>query len=494
MPGPSSMAAWLSSLSCGLCLNMLTRRDLRPYQERLVQHIRDHPACALWVDMGLGKTVSTLTAINDLMNSFDVCKTLVVAPKRVARKTWSDEIKEWAHLNHLTYSIAIGTEKERLAALEVEADIHLINRENMDWLFNQFVRGTGKKQRLIRPFPWDTVVLDESQSFKNQSSLRWKAVRKLRKFYDRCIELTGTPAPNGYKDLWAQFAILDRGTRLGFTEKAFRTRWMDAPSRYDPASKWQMKGEWAYRQIEEAVSDITISMDAEDYLDLPPVLLNPVRVTLSPQELSIYKEMERDFIQEFDGVEITAVNAGVLTGKLLQLANGQIYYGDKGEYKNFHSHKLDALDELLEDMTSPVILGYNYKSDLARILKRIKPWAKREGKNVVVMQSEEDEDAWNRGEIDVLIMHPASGGHGLNLHKCACETIILYGLNWSLELYQQLNARLAGGHRRIGKNIIIHHIICDDTVDVDVMLRLEDRSCTQDMLTDAVKNYMETIK
>jgi len=470
---------------------MLDRGDLRNYQGRIVQHIKDNPNCALFVDMGLGKTVSTLTAISDLMDDFEVAKTLVVAPKRVARKTWPDEIKEWAHVNHLTVSIVIGTEKQRLAALDKDADIHVINRENCLWLFEQFVRGTGKKQKLIRPWPFDTVVLDEAQSFKSQKSQRWKAMRKLRKFYDRCIQLSGTPAPNGLGDLWAQFALLDRGERLGFTEKAFKNRWWNAPSRYDPGSKWELKGPWAKKEIYGAIGDITISMDAEDYLELPPVMYNPVRVELTRKQQEIYEEMSREFCLDIQGEEITAVNAGVLAGKLLQLANGAIYYGDKGEYKEFHSHKLEATMELLDDINAPVILGYNYKSDLARLMKVLKPWAKKEGKRVVVYDTEQDEIDWNNGEIDVLLMHPASGGHGLNLHKCDCETIILYGLNWSLELYQQLNARLAGGHRRIGKNVIIHHIITDNTIDVEVLKRLEEKDCTQSELTAAVKDYIE---
>ena len=473
---------------------MLHRKDMRAYQARLVWFIREHMNCALWVDMGLGKTVSTLTALSDLLDSFDVNKILVVGPKRVVRKTWTDEINDWSHLNHLTTSVVLGTAKQRLAALDVDADIHLINRENLTWLYDQFVKGTGKKQRLIRPFPWDTVVLDESQSFKNQSSQRWKALRRLRKFYDRCIQLTGTPAPNGYQDLWAQMALLDRGERLGWAESDFKRRWMDAPSRYSPNQKSVIKGDWAFRQIEEAVSDIVISMDAEDYMDLPPVMYNAVNVTLSGKEMNAYKEMERDFIMELEGEVITAVNAGVLAGKLLQLANGAIYYDDKGNYQAFHSRKLEATQELLDDINAPVILAYNYKSDLARLQEMLGPWAKRNKKNVVVMKTKEDEDAWDRGEIDILLMHPASGGHGLNLHKCKCETIILFGLNWSLELYQQLNARLAGGHRRIGKNVIIHHIIAEGTVDERVMARLEEKECTQNMLTQSMKHYIQEMQ
>jgi len=474
---------------------MLDRDDLRPYQERIVQHIKDNPNCAAWVDMGLGKTVSTLTAIRDLMASFDVDKTLVIAPKRVARKTWSDEIEEWAHLEGLTVNYIMGTAEERLAGIKnaKNADITMINRENVQWLFEQFVKGTGKKQKLRRPWIWDTVVLDEASSFKNQSSQRWKAIRKLRKFFDRCIQLTGTPAPNGYKDLWAQMNLLDRGQRLGFSEKAFKQRWMNAPGRYDPASKWEMKGDWAFRQIEEAVSDIVISMKAEDYLDLPPVLYNPVNVTLTRKEMTTYKEMERHFCMELEGQKITAVNAGVLAGKLLQLASGAVYYGDGGQYEVLHNHKIDATLELLEDINSPVMLGYNYISEKTRLMNALTWWAAKKGKVIRELKTEADEDAWNRGEIDVLLLHPASGGHGLNLHKCNCETIILFGLNWSLELYQQLNARIAGGHRRIGKNVIIHHIIAEDTIDMEVMERLEHKDCTQNMLTDAVKAHIQEI-
>lgn len=445
--------------------------------------------------MGLGKSISTLTAISDMQESFDVDKVLVIAPKRVARKTWSDEAKAWEHVSHLTFNFILGTAAQRLAGIESasNADITTINRENVDWLFKQFVTGTGKKQKLIRKWPWDVVVLDESSSFKNQSSQRWKALRKLRKFFDRCIQLTGTPAPNGYRDLWSQMALLDRGQRLGRTEKAFKERWMDSPNRYDPASKWEFKGPWAQRQIEEAVSDIAISMRAEDYLDLPPVTYNPVAVTLSRKEMTSYKEMERKFCMELEGQRITAVNAGVLAGKLLQLASGAAYFDDKGNYEILHDRKIDATLELLGDINAPAMMGYNYKSEKARLLKVLGPWAKKNKKIVRSLETEEDENAWNRGEIDVLLLHPASAGHGINIHKCDCETIILFGLNWSLELYQQLNARIAGGHRRIGKNVIIHHIIAEDTIDMEVMARLEYKDCTQNMLTEAVKAHIQEI-
>lgn len=471
---------------------MLDRTNLRAYQERLIQHVIDNPNCALWVDMGLGKTISTLSAIAALIDSFDVRHTLIIAPLRVARKTWSDEIMEWAHVSHLTTNFIIGTPDERMAGIEHsnEYDITLINRENVDWLFRQFVVGTGKKQKLVRPWPWDTVVVDEAQSFKSQSSQRWKALRKLRKFYDRCIQLSGTPAPNGYIDVWAQMALLDRGERLGWNEKAYKTRWFDAPSRWDPSRKTTIKP-GAEKQIHAAIKDIVISMRAEDYLELPPVMYNAVNVSMSHKEMQVYKEMEREFIIEMEDIDIVAVNAGVLSGKLQQLANGAIYYDDKQNFKVLHSHKLDAVAELLEGIDAPVMIGYNYKSDLKRLKELLGPWAKRNKKVFSTLDTPETEESWNRGEIDVLLLHPASGGHGLNLHKCECETIILFGLNWSLELYQQLNARIAGGHRRIGKNIIIHHIIMEDTVDEVVMARLENKDITQQELMEAVKAYIE---
>lgn len=471
---------------------MLDRSDLRPYQERCIQHIKDKPNCALWVDMGLGKTVSTLTAITDLRESFDVDKTLVVAPLRVARKTWDDEIAEWSHLEGLRTAHILGTAGQRLRGLKTDADVHLINRENLVWLRNQFVKGRGKKMRLIRKWPWDTVVLDESSSFKSQTAERWKAIRSLRKLYDRCIELTGTPAPNGYKDLWAQINILDRGQRLGFTETAFKQRWMDAPDRWDPSSTWSMKS-FAREQIEDAVRDIVISMDAEDYLDLPPIMNNPVRVTLSAAQMRHYRKMERTFALEIADKRITAVNAGVLAGKLLQLANGAIYYDDKGNFEEFHRGKLDACIEILDQSQGPVLLAYNYKSDLARMRGEIAKWCKRNGKTWRVIKNEIDEDDWNADKIDVALLHPQSAGHGLNLHKGSGETIIWFGMVWSLEFYQQLNARLAGGHRRMGKNIIIHHIITEDTIDEEVLARLEYKDVDQRMLTEAMKVYVKGI-
>lgn len=470
---------------------MLTRSDLRPYQEHCIQHIKDNPNCALWVDMGLGKTVSTLTAIKELMYSFDVNKTLIVAPKRVARKTWDDEIATWEHLEGLTTAHILGTEKQRLAGLEQEADIHLVNRENLVWLRNQFVKGSGKKMKLIRRWPWDTVVPDESSSFKSQSSERWKALFSLRRLYDRCIELTGTPAPAGYKDVWAQMKILDRGQRLGFTEKAFKDRWMDAPSRWDPNDVWTMKPH-ARAEIQELLRDIVISMDAEDYLDLPPIMVNPVPVTMSRYHMKQYKKMERAFVMEVAGKRITAVNAGVLAGKLLQLANGTVYY-DEGKSEIFHDYKLRALEELMDSAQGPVIIAYTYIPDKLRIEALLTKWCKQTGKTWGRLDSEEDEDRWNNDEMDYLLMHPASGGHGLNIHKSSSETIILYGLPWSLELYQQIIARLGGGHRRIGKNLIVHHIINEHTIDERVIARLDYREGEQSQLTQAMKVYIQEI-
>lgn len=470
---------------------MLDYSDLYDYQLRGIQHIKDVPNCALWKDMGLGKTIDTLTAIRELIDSFDVHRTLVIAPLRVARKTWDDEIASWKHLEGLTTAHIIGTAQQRLAGIEKKADIHLVNRENVDWLQRQFVTGTGKKLKLIKKWPWDTVVIDESSSFKSQSSNRWKALASLRRLYDRCIELTGTPAPNGYLDLWAQIKLLDRGQRLGYTEKAFKDRWMEAPSRWDPSSTWKMK-DFAPAQIEDALRDIVLSMRAEDYLELPEIMYNPVPVKLSRVQQAKYIKMERTFCIEMAGKRITATNAGVLAGKLLQLANGAIYVNPEGDYEEFHRHKIDACMELLEQSQGPVLIGYNYKSDIARLVPVVQKWGKDRGLVVKVLESEADEDAWNRDEIDILFLHPQGAGHGLNMHKSSSETIIWFGLTWSLEFYQQLNARLAGGHRRMGKNVIIHHIISEGTIDETVLARLDYKDRNQTRLVGALRADVST--
>lgn len=466
---------------------------MRGYQERIVQHEKGHANCAAWVDMGLGKTVSTLTAFSDLQESWDAAHGLVIAPLRVARKTWDDEIQEWRHLQHLTTAHIIGTEKQRLAALDQKADLHMINRENVAWLKNQFVKGTGKKQRFIRKWPWDTVIIDESSSFKSAKSERFKALRSLRKAYDRCIELTGTPAPNGYQDLWSQINLLDRGKRLGYNQKAFYDRWFDPPDRWDPASNNYTMKDFSKKQIQDALADIVISMKAEDYLDLPPVMMNRVPVYLGTKQLDDYRRMQRTFVMEIAGKKITAMNMGVLTGKLLQLANGAIYTGANKAFEVFHNAKIAELIEVLSQSYGPVLVTAWYQSDMQRVREAVAVWCKANHKTWDLLTDEASEDRWNTGMTDVLILHPASAGHGLNLHKNDCETIIWYGLTWSLELYQQLNARIAGGHRRIGKNVVIHHILAEGTIDEYVWNVIRDKDATQEELLVALKLLVQEI-
>ena len=460
---------------------MLTRDNLYPYQRRLVEFIKTHPNCAAFVDMGLGKSVSTLTAYHDMLDSFDTQHALVIAPLRVARKTWPDEVQTWAHLQDLDVIHIGGTEKQRQKAMRTRADIHTIGRENTKWLIDQFI--SGKKQ--IRKWPWDTVILDESQSWKSQSSQRWKALRLARQLFPRCIELTGTPAPNGYADLWSQIYLLDRGERLGRSESAFKDRWFETENCGD-YFKYHIKPH-AAAEIQDALRDIVLSLRAEDYFDLPPVVYNPVRVALTEVELAKYRKFARTSVFErASGQKITAVNAGALYGKLLQLANGAIYHNDKGEYEEFHHAKIDALLETLEGITGPCIVAYAFRSDTKRIAAALDRYCGKT-KSWRVMDTDDDLNAFSRGEIDIAVMHPASAGHGLNdLHKSGAQDIVWFGLTPNLEYYQQLNDRLAGGIRRLGKNVKVHHLLAENTEDEDCYELLKGKAKSQDELTNAM--------
>lgn len=459
---------------------MRSREDLFPYQRHAVDFIKAHPNCALWVDMGLGKTVSTLTAFADLQDSMHVSRMLVIAPKRVARRVWSDEVKEWGHLKGLTVSRIVGSEKECFEALKTPADIHTIGRERIPWLAAQFLDEKGKLKYRWR---WDLVVADESQSFKSQSSQRWKALKALRPYFPRLVELSGTPSPNGYSDLWSQFYLLDKGSRLGSSEQSFKERWFTPP--VGMFTKWSLKPR-AANLVRDAVKDVVLSLREEDYLDLPPISNNFIRVTLSPAAMKVYKEMEREYIAEVAGKKLTAVNAGVLDGKLLQLANGAVYHKDK-EWVEFHSAKTEALDETLEAMPGKALIAYGYQHDLARIERVLQKRAKEDGKTWALLKSDESFDAWARGEIDWGILHPASAGHGLNdMYKANCEDIVHFGLTSNLEWYQQVNARIGGGHRRVGKNIRVHHIVADGTRDDDYVRLLQRKAATQDGLTESL--------
>jgi SNF2 family DNA or RNA helicase len=458
---------------------MLERNDLRDYQHHAVEFIKTHKNCALWMDMGLGKSCCALTAFADLLAFFDARRMLVIAPLRVARKVWGDEIKTWAHLKHLTISPIIGTARQRMAALRTPADIHTINRENCRWLEAQFIQN-GQQ---ILSWPWDIVVLDESQSFKSQSSQRWKSMRRLRRLIPRVVQLTGTPSPQGYGDLWSQAYLLDQGERLGRTERAFEERWFE----FKGYGEWQdmtLKS-GADKQIQKALADIVLSLREEDYLDLPVVVKNFVKVQLEPAALKTYRKFAREYISEVKGTKLTAVNSGVLDGKLLQLANGAIYTGEGNEWIEFHQEKLAALQELLDGIPGKVLIAYHYVHDLRRIEKLLGANSRRWS----VLRSDDSFTAWAAGEYDIGVLHPASAGHGLNdVYKAGAHDLIHFGLNPSLELYQQINARLTGGHRRMDKHITIHHIIAEETRDEDYVELLKGKEMTQADLKSALRS------
>lgn len=460
---------------------MRSRSDFYGHQPIAVDFIQAHANCALYIPMGGAKTVSALTAIKDLMDEFAVRNTLVVAPLRVARKVWSDEIEEWNHLQGLTTSKIIGTEAQRLKGLKAKADIHLINRENVQWLFDQFI--VDKKQ--VIPWPWDTVVLDESQSFKSQSSKRWKALRKLRRLFPRMIQLTGTPAPNGYQDLWSQIYLLDGGQRLGATESAYLKRWF-REERGDGYSNWYLK-EGSAKEIQDAISDIVLSVRLEDYFEVGVPIWNAVRVQLSPAAMATYRRFERSSLAEFNGTTISAVSAGVLGNKLAQLANGSVYRNDSEDFEIFHDAKLEALGELFDGLSGPVVIAYAFRSDATRIAGVLTEYCRREGKTWRHADSDADLDAFANGKVDYILMHPGSAGHGLNsFYKSGSSNIIWFGLTANLEHFQQLNARLTGGLRMLGRQVVIHLIMADGTRDHELKDLLTEKAATQDDLTTAL--------
>lgn len=446
------------------------------YQEYSIQKIIDHPAAGLFLDMGMGKTVSTLTAIADLKyDYFDIDKVLVIAPLRVAKYTWTDEIEKWEHLNHLRSSKILGTKKQRLEGLEAQADIYLINRENVVWLVDH----------LKSDWPFDMVVIDELSSFKSTTAKRFRALRKVRPLIKRIVGLTGTPAPNGLIDLWPQLYLLDQGERLGKTVTGFRNRYF-VPGAGDPSRhvvyEWIPKKE-AEKNIYEKIGDICVSMKSVDHLKMPERIDHIVEVELSRKSRQKYEQLERDFLLSFDDSDVVADTAAVLSNKLLQLSNGAIYDENK-DVQFIHDEKLDALEELIEQANGkPVLIFYNFKHDEKRILERFKEATK--------LETDADFKAWNKGEIPILLTHPASAGHGLNMQDGG-NTIIWFGLNWSLELYQQANARL---HRQGQKNIVnIYHLIVTDSIDEKVMKAIKNKTVTQDNLMEAVKARLDRYK
>lgn len=440
--------------------------------------------------MGLGKTVSTLMGLQRLMDDFMVAHTLVVAPLRVARKVWTDEIDTWEHIRSFEVQKIIGTEAQRLKAMRTPAEIHIINRENLVWLVNQFVHN----KHMIRRWRWDNIILDECTSFSYQSSQRWKALRLMRQKIDRMVQLTGTPDTRNLRGLWAQIYLLDYGKRLGTSEKAYLEKFFIAPSRFDPSSKYIPK-HFAQKRIRKRLKDVVMSLRAKDFLDMPEVGENYIRVELTKAQRSVYEEMERNFIITYGDAIITAVNAGVLANKLLQLANGFIYDTEKN-WHGFHEQKTDAMLEIIEGLNGqPAIVAYNYIPDKLRILAALDKASKNKksplyGLRTRLLKTEKDEDDWNAGKIDVLVLSPGSAGEGLNLHKGGASDLIWYGLIWSLYLYKQTCARLIGGHRAIGKQNTIHHIVTDDTYEDRVRFVLGRNNDNQEEMMDGLRDYI----
>lgn len=446
------------------------------YQKIAIEKIIDGPAVGLFLEMGLGKTVSALTAIKELLyDRFEVSKVLVIAPLRVAQSTWSGEIEKWDHLQGLRLSKVLGSEKQRIEALHQPADIWIINRENTEWLVDYY----GRK------WPFDMVVIDELSSFKNPRSKRFRALRKVRPLIKRIVGLTGTPAPNGLIDLWSQIYLLDQGERLGKTLTGYRNRYFDPGRRnQNIVFEWIPKP-FAEERIYEKISDICVSMKAEDWLQLPERIDNVIEVELPEKVKSQYKQLERDLILPLLDSDVTAANAAVLTNKLLQMANGAIY-DEFGEAKEIHDAKLEALEEVVEAANGkPVLVVYSYRHDLDRIKNQLKKYKPR------TLDSDQDVQDWNAGKTQVLLLHPASGGHGLNL-QTGGNIIVWFGLTWGLEYYQQANARLY----RQGQieRVIVHHIVAKGTMDENVLKALTGKAATQEDLMEAVKARIEQYK
>jgi SNF2 family DNA or RNA helicase len=437
------------------------------YQAFSTEFILEHKSAGLFLECGLGKSVITLTAIVELMyNMFDVSKVLVIAPLRVADTTWQDEIEKWEHLKCLKISKVLGSKKNRIMALYKKADVYTINRENVPWLVDFYKND----------WPFDMVVIDELSSFKSPSAKRFRALKKVRHKIRRIIGLTGTPAPNGLLDIWSQIYLLDGGERLGRTFTGYRGRYFH-PQKYInggiPAD--YAVNENGEEKIYEKISDICISMKALDYLKMPECILNKVEVELSEKEMKLYRKLERDLLLPFEDSDVDATNAAVLANKLLQMADGAVY-DEFNDVKYIHDRKLDALEDLIESANGkPVLVYYAFKHDRDRIRARF---------DAGEINTSEDIEKWNEGKTRTALCHPASAGHGLNLQYGGC-TIIWFGLTWSLELYQQANARLW----RQGQNhtVVIHYILAKDTIDERVMKALENKDTSQAALIDAVK-------
>ena len=447
---------------------------LHNYQKTAFKHCVDNTHSAIFLDMGLGKTLISLSLIDFLIyENLEINKVLVIAPKRVADHVWQAEIEKWPQLRHLRISKIIGTEKQRLAALRTPADVYTLGRDNVPWLTSQY---GGSK------IPFDMLIIDESSSFKNPKALRFKALRYVQPYFKRIVLLTGTPAPNTLIDIWAQIYLLDRGERLNKSITKFRELYFN-PNQRNGAIIYNYKlKEQAERAIYDKINDICISMSAKDYLSLPERINNYIDIKFSEKLQKQYDDFEKEQVLELLNADITAINAAALSTKLLQFANGAIYDGDRNIHE-VHDLKLKACEELIEAANGrPVLIAWTYRHDLTRLkehLKKYKP---------VELKGNETINDWNAGKIQVLLTHPASGGHGLNL-QAGGSIIIWFGQTWSLELYQQLNARL--DRQGQNKKVIINHLKTINTIDVEVLKALDRKDAGQNALLQAVKAKIE---
>ncbi|AXI67611.1 ATP-dependent helicase [Streptococcus suis] len=446
---------------------------LHNYQVVAKDFIIGHPYAAVILDMGMGKTATTLSAVNELMfDRFEVTKVLVVAPLRVANTVWSDEIEQWSELRHLRYSKIVGTPKQRKVALQKDADIYIVNRENLPWLVEQ-----------CSPyFKWDMVVIDELSSFKSWQSKRFKAFMAMRPYMKRIVGLTGTPSSNGLMDLFAEFKVIDGGERLGRFIGEFRSRYFEEGRRNGNIVYEYIPMDYAECQIQDKISDITISMKALDYLDMPELISTKKLVRMSEKEKEKYSQFKKEYVMsELDGLEVTAANAASLTNKLVQLSNGAVYTDDHTVVA-LHEQKLDALEDILESANGePVLVAYWFKHDLARIINRLEKLRVKSR----VLKTEEDIREWNKGNVPVGLLHPAGAGHGLNLQKGG-HNLVWFGLTWSLELYQQTNARLWRQGQE-AETVVIQHIVTEGTIDEEILKALENKDAQQERLIEAVK-------
>lgn len=438
------------------------------YQKYATNFILEHPACCLMLDMGLGKTIITLSALWDLsLDTFESGKILIIAPKRVAEDTWPKELEKWEHLSGLTYSLVLGSKAQREEALRKRATIYIINRENVKWLVDN------------HEWDFDTLVIDEISSFKSNQAQRFKALKKVRPKVKRIIGLSGTPAPNSLLDLWSQLYLIDMGKRLGCFVGGYRERFF-MPDRRNREIIYSYKPrEGAEAAIYNLISDICISMKAVDFLEMPEKISNVIEVSMNEKEEKQYKQLQKEMVLALESGEVDAMNAAGLSNKLLQMANGAVY-GAEHQVHHIHNKKLDALEDLIEAANGkPLLIVYWYKHDLSRIRERF---------SIRCIDSAKDIEDWNAGKIPVALIHPASAGHGLNLQDGG-STIVWFGLTWSLELYQQLNARL---WRQGQKNtVVIQHLVTKDTHDEDVMKALENKDFQQASLIEAVKARIE---